>query len=113
MLADDMAHAESLKAHFRKAQPYLVNEQGDVAESVDILNGARRGHGPVGFAAALLPLLGDSNVGAKLRAQVAGSDADDLGYYGLMLRLFGEGWDQKRVAFDADGRLLPSWRRCE
>jgi len=84
-----------------------------VPEQVDIATGQQSGTGPVGFSAALLPLLGsDPTLAAALAAQrerlhhePALADA----YYNQSLLMFGQGWDEKRYRFDKDGRLQPNW----
>jgi endoglucanase len=74
--------------------------------------GAPGAAGPPGFSAALLPLLAglglhDALQGqrARLAAQPPAADA----YYDQALGLFGQGWQEGRFAFNADGSLaLPA-----
>lgn len=111
MLHDEAVGARRLKAHFRRAPRYL-DVGGVPAERVDILDGSASGRGPVGFSAALLPLFGDTDFGEQQRLRIARDTTAQTGYYSGVLRLFGTAWDQRRYAFDANGYVIPAWRRC-
>lgn len=80
-----------------------------VPEKASIATGKVEGNGPVGFAAAMLPFLQNSDALAIQRQKVAdhfpGSDA----YYSFVLTLFGQGWDQHRFRFTPRGELQPDW----
>ncbi len=108
MLNDEDPAKASLVAHFT---PMLESTAalGAVPERVDTRSGQTQGRGPVGFAAALLPLSQGQPMLASLREQVKqhGEQAD--AYYGSVLTLFGAGWDQGRYRFAADGTLQPGW----
>jgi len=112
MLAKDAPGRADLLAHL---QPMvrLTAEHGFVPEKIDSASGADSGTGPVGFSAALLPLLAASPDSAaalatqrqRLKQQPPLADA----YYNQSLALFGQGWDQQRYRFDKDGHLVPNW----
>ncbi len=112
MLAKDAPGRADLLAHL---QPMvgLTAEHGFVPEKIDSASGADSGTGPVGFSAALLPLLAASPDSAaalaaqrqRLKQQPPLADA----YYNQSLVLFGQGWDQQRYRFDKDGHLVPNW----
>ena len=108
MLNDEDPAKAPLVAHFT---PMLESTAalGAVPERVDTRSGQTQGRGPVGFAAALLPLSQGQPMLATLREQVKqhGEQAD--AYYGSVLTLFGAGWDQGRYRFAADGTLQPGW----
>ena len=111
MLHDEAVGAQRLKAHFRQGSQYL-NVDGVPAERVDILSGRATDQGPIGFSAAMLPLFGDTEFGETQRRRLAAKAPSEIGYYSRVLRLFGTGWDERRFGFDADGYLIPAWRRC-
>ena len=78
---------------------------------MNALTGTYTGTGPVGFSAAMLPLLASLDSPAlavqqqKIQQQPPAADA----YYNQSLLLFGQGWDEQRYRFDKDGQLLPAW----
>ncbi|WP_277961468.1 cellulose synthase complex periplasmic endoglucanase BcsZ [Pseudomonas sp. RIT-To-2] len=109
MLAKDAPGRSALVEHL---QPMVqrVAERGFVPEKVDAATAVDTGTGPVGFSAALLPLLSGNAVALaaqreRLKQQPPLADA----YYNQSLVLFGQGWDQQRYRFDKDGRLVPNW----
>ncbi|EPJ78370.1 cellulose synthase complex periplasmic endoglucanase BcsZ [Pseudomonas sp. CFII68] len=112
MLDKDTPGRTRLIEHF-KPMLDLTARRGHVPEKVDTLTGLDNGAGPVGFSAALLPLLAASpdSVAAlktqrqRLQQQPPLADA----YYNQSLMLFGQGWDQQRYRFDKNGRLVPNW----
>lgn len=112
MLADEAASTAQLKAHFRLALPF-INQENLPAEKLQVLDGQASGTGPVGFSAALLPLFGNTDFGQKQRERIENTNLTQLGYYNQMLVLFGQGWDEKRYAFDAQGQLIPRWVDCK
>lgn len=91
----------------------LTARLGHPPERVDIAQGTAEGVGPVGFSAALLPLLASAaEDGAALAAQrerLHQNPPPADAYYNQSLLMFGQGWDQQRYRFDKDGRLLPAW----
>lgn len=114
MLAEDAPGKVELIEHF---QPMLAltKRLGAVPEKVDTHTGVEVGKGPVGFSAALLPMLASAPGSAealrvhreRLREESPAPDA----YYNRSLVLFGQGWDERRYRFDARGRLIPTWTR--
>ena len=108
MLNDEDPAKAPLVAHFA---PMLESTAalGAVPERVDTQSGQTQGRGPVGFAAALLPLSQGQPMLASLREQVKQQGEQADAYYGSVLTLFGAGWDQGRYRFAADGTLQPGW----
>lgn len=108
MLNDKDPAKADLVAHFA---PMLarVTELGAMPERVDSQSGQAQGQGPVGFAAALLPLAQGQPTLAALRGRVKQQGLDAKAYYGSVLSLFGAGWDQGRYRFALDGTLQPNW----
>ncbi|MFJ5854998.1 cellulose synthase complex periplasmic endoglucanase BcsZ [Enterobacter cancerogenus] len=84
-------------------------KQGLPPEKVDIATGKRTNDGPVGFSAALLPFLQNRDAQAVQRQRVADRFPDKNAYYSYVLTLFGQGWDQHRFRFTAQGELIPDW----
>lgn len=91
---------------------------GTVPEKVDVASGACPStHCPVGFLAALAPMVQVSASAedlGRLRAQLQAQQSAELygkppAYYDNALALFGLGFVDGRFRFGADGRLLPSW----
>lgn len=112
MLADGAPQRDELLRHF--APMVAATTQGGLPpESVDARTAKQSGHGPVGFSAALLPLLASvADDHAALEAQrqrLREQPAEPQAYYNQVLALFGQGWDQARYRFDNQGRLLPAW----
>ncbi|HJH20844.1 endo-1,4-D-glucanase [Pseudomonas sp. AP19] len=114
MLAPGAAERNVLLDHFR---PMLeaTARLGYVPEQVDAVTGKDQGTGPVGFSAALLPLLArEASTAAALAAQrerLNQSPPLADAYYNQSLLMFGQGWDEQRYRFDKDGRLQPNWKR--
>jgi len=85
---------------------------------IDTLNGVVGGIGPAGFAAALLPLMShsDSQLDLLTRLQTDNPLQPEDGqpdYYSAVLTLFGQGWQDGRYRFTADGALhLPACGDC-
>ncbi len=77
------------------------------------------GEGPVGFDAALLPFykaLGEQEQLERARARIVAARKDGVygspaRYYDQVLVLFGKGFDDGQYHFDAEGRLVPRWKR--
>ncbi|WP_375056618.1 cellulose synthase complex periplasmic endoglucanase BcsZ [Zobellella sp. DQSA1] len=78
-------------------------------ERVDAQTGEAVGRGPVGFSAALLPMLQNGALADAQRRRLATNPPGDQAYYDSVLTLFGLGWDQRRYRFDEAGKLLPEW----
>ncbi|MES2830559.1 MAG: cellulose synthase complex periplasmic endoglucanase BcsZ [Pseudomonadota bacterium] len=99
-----------------KADPIIqyVVQQGVPPLEIDTLSGAAQGYGPVGFSAALLPILAVYDRKPLLQQQhLRVINAAPLerrnNYYEQVLTLFGLGWLERRYRFDADGALQPDW----
>ncbi|WP_090466017.1 cellulose synthase complex periplasmic endoglucanase BcsZ [Pseudomonas mohnii] len=112
MLAADAPGRTDLLDHF-KPMLEATARLGYVPEHVDSGSGKNKGSGPVGFSAALLPLLAtDASSAAALSAQrerLRQSPPLADAYYNQSLLMFGQGWDEQRYRFDKDGRLQPNW----
>ena len=115
MLAQDAAGRQPLQQHFAP-MANLTQTLSYVPESVNAVTGKYTGTGPVGFSAAMLPLLSSLDSPAlavqqeRIKQQPPAADA----YYNQSLLLFGQGWDEQRYRFDKDGQLLPSWiKTCQ
>ena len=88
----------------------LTLAAGVPPERVDIASGKGEGKGPVGFSAALLPLLAALGETEGLKAQRQRlAQTPPSGYYNRVLGLFGQGWDAQRYRFDEKGRLMIRW----
>lgn len=111
MLASS-SQAHRLQTHFKQALPY-VDQQGLPAETLDVLQGKATGQGPIGFSAALLPLFKDTPFGAAQADRLKGIQWEQMGYYNFMLYLFGQGWEEQRYVFDAEGHVIPYWVDCQ
>src|SRR5690606_18694187 len=103
MLPEEFPQAQQLKQHFRAITRY-INEAGIVAEHIPARGGTAQGQAPVGFSAALLPLMTGQTVHAGLKQRVESARGQTLGYYNQMLLLFGKGWEEQRFRFDEQGR---------
>lgn len=85
-------------------------------ERLDSRSGAASGGAPIGYSAAVLPLLAildeDTAVSQRQRlknSRVAGSLGDPPHYYDQVLALFGEGWDSGRFRFAENGQVISRW----
>lgn len=113
MDADDAARRDLLK-HLQPMAA-LTRSRGAPPEQVDSRDGsAGERDGNAGFSAALLPFLRALGDEASLNTQRARVQADPPAargdaYYQNVLALFGQGADENRYRFDADGRLHPAW----
>ncbi|WEZ88835.1 cellulose synthase complex periplasmic endoglucanase BcsZ [Pseudomonas sp. NyZ480] len=112
MLAEGAAQRDEMLRHFAPMAA-LTLRSGLPPESIDARSGQESGHGPIGFSAALLPLLAsipDGQVALEAqRKRLHESPAEPQAYYNQVLALFGQGWDEARYRFDKEGRLLPAW----
>jgi len=91
----------------------FVRERGYPPEHVDILTGQASGPGPSGFSAAVLPFLQASGETQALQTQQLRLQARPPrpdAYYEQCLTLFGQGWLDGALRFDADGQLLVRWK---
>jgi endoglucanase len=112
MLGIDAPGREQLIQHLQP-MAQLTARHGYVPETVDTASGLDSGTGPVGFSAALLPLLAanpdQAEALATLRDHIKQQPPLADAYYNQSLALFGQGWDQRRYRFDKNGLLLPNW----
>lgn len=109
MLADDDPHKAALVKQF---QPMvrLTAQLGAVPEKVDTASGKANGTGPVGFSAAMLPLLAaQPDALAVQRQRIQDNPLGNDAYFSASLLLFGQGWDQQRYRFNRQGELQPAW----
>ena len=94
-----------LKKQFR---PFLeiVRRMNTPPEEVSVTTGDVSGPGPAYFGACVLELLGNDRTAGLIRTTLAADPVSPDRYYGNVLNLYGLGFDDKRFAFDADGRLV-------
>lgn len=109
MLDPQAAQRDALLQHYRRMAE-LTAGRGMPPETVDVVAGSAEGQGPVGFSAALLPLLAALDDTATLQTQRQRvAQLPVAGYYNQVLALFGRGWDEQRYRFDDKGWLIPAW----
>ncbi|WP_024912386.1 cellulose synthase complex periplasmic endoglucanase BcsZ, partial [Chania multitudinisentens] len=109
MLADDDPHKAALVQQFLP-MAQLTAQQALPPEIVATNTGKTTGNGPVGFSAALLPLLADQpGALAVQRQRIKDNPPGKNAYFDASLTLFGQGWDQQRYRFNRQGELQPSW----
>lgn len=97
--------------------PTAIEDLGSMALHTDWLSGSYSEQGPIGFSAAVLPLLG------QLAPQLATAERQRIvamnpaayadNYYDTMLLLYGVGADQGCLNFDAFGNLQTDWSNPE
>jgi endoglucanase len=88
----------------------LTASQGVPPEKTDTASGKTTGDGPVGFSAAMLPMLAvQADALAAQRQRIGEHPPGDDAYFSASLTLFGQGWDQQRYRFNRQGELQPSW----
>lgn len=107
MAPGDPARARVLKR--LKGYADLTEKQLTPPEKIDAASGKGEGAGPVGFSAALLPLLialGAKTAADLQRARIIATGGVPAVYYEQVLALFALGWMEKRYRFEADGRLV-------
>ncbi|WP_346826685.1 cellulose synthase complex periplasmic endoglucanase BcsZ [Serratia inhibens] len=109
MLADDDEHkAVLVKQLLPMAQS--TAQQGVPPEKTDTASGKTRGDGPVGFSAAMLPMLANQTAALDIQRQrINQHPPGDDAYFSASLTLFGQGWDQQRYRFNRQGELQPAW----
>ena len=114
MMAEDAPYKKQLVAQFA---PFIktINKRGYVPLNTYAQTGNSDKRGPVGFNAALLPLLATANndndavtmsIQQKLMVDKSFSKSR---YYDSVLNLFGSSTLDKRFAILADGTLQPNW----
>nr|WP_198981939.1 cellulose synthase complex periplasmic endoglucanase BcsZ [Herbaspirillum sp. ASV7] len=122
--------ADALAAPLRRVLAPMcktIVDHGAPPEKCNTVTGATEGQGPIGFSAALLPLLAASGLDDAFAAQrqsvqqrwdawhkdeqdkPGGTDVGEFNYYNSVLTLFGLGWVQRQYRFDSTGRLQPGW----
>ncbi len=111
MLGEGDPQADSLA---RQLKPMAVAAaQHPPPESIDTNTLETRGEAPVGFLAALLPLLVRFKFADAVQAYRKRIDAESLKnnqhYYSDALTLFGIGWLEGRFRFDRHGDLRVRW----
>jgi endoglucanase len=116
MQAPGSAGRESLLTRFKPMQTHVA-QHGYPLEEVNAQTGTSESDwGPLGFSAAVLPLLSSLGDKATLDSQLARLrqetfDAD--AYYGRVLNLFGQGWQEGRFRFTVHGEVqLPDTAAC-
>jgi endoglucanase len=105
MLADE-AQQKSILVHHFLPMITLTHQLGAPPEQIDCATGKTEGLGSIGFSAALLPLL--TNNPSELAIQIKRTHSEALkadSYYDSVLRLFGQGWNEHRYRFNAQGEL--------
>ena len=82
-------------------------------EKVNVMDLSVNQAGSDGFGACLLSLLDNDKTAAFIRTVLAARPMLGENYYSNVLVLYGAGFDEKRFAFDRDGRLVfpnnPDW----
>ena len=111
MMADDAPGAKVLKNHYRTIAR-LIRPDGQFPEKIDILTLSSQNKAPIGFIAALQPLLIEHEKAGILEQSIKDSITSELGYYNQMLMLFGRGWMEGRYRFNASGQLQTPWSPC-
>ncbi len=109
MLADDDPHKAALLGQLQP-MAQLTAQQGVPPEKTDTANGKTSGNGPVGFSAAVLPMLVNHPEALQVQRQrIQQNPPGDNAYFSASLALFGQGWDQQRYRFNRQGELQPAW----
>jgi endoglucanase len=106
--------AETL-AHVFAPMAKLTADNRLPPEKVDVQTGKTDNPGPVGFSAAVTPLLqalGQHDAAITQLARIDSYPADELAgaYYSSSLMLFHDGWRLHRYQFSADGSLQLDWK---
>lgn len=108
MLHDGDKQKAALLQRF-KPMAALTQQRGAPPEKVGVTDGKPQGQGPVGFSASLLPFLQGRDAQAIQRQRVADNFPKNDAYYSYVLTLFGQGWDEHRFRFSAQGEVEPGW----
>lgn len=111
MLADDDPQSAPLTRLLEPMAAAAAREA--LPESIDSHTLETHGQGPVGFLAALLPLLvhvrSTDAIDSYRKRIETGSLKDNQHYYSDALTLFGLGWLDDRFRFDRHGDLRVRW----
>lgn len=113
MLAEKAPYRAKLMA-LHASMIELIKVHGAPPENVKGSTQAAQGVGPIGFSAALIPLLFISNETQLLQQQLDRINAryfspETTPYYDYALGLFGLGWYHERYRFDENGYLITQW----
>lgn len=112
MMADDAPYKKDLVKQFT---PFVetIKNRGYVPLNTYSQSGKSEDKGPVGFNAALLPLLASQNDNALVMSiqqkLMVDSSFSQSRYYDSVLNLFGTSTLNKRFLISADGTLQPKW----
>jgi endoglucanase len=112
MMADDAPYKKDLIEQFT---PFVetIKNRGYVPLNTYSQSGKSEDKGPVGFNAALLPLLASQNDNALVMSiqqkLMVDSSFSQSRYYDSVLNLFGTSTLNKRFLISADGTLQPNW----
>jgi endoglucanase len=92
----------------------ILEANGTPPERVNPLTGSSSGIAPLGFSAALAPLLKTSKKDLLLksqteRAQLLQYSSPPPIYYDYVLSLFGMGWIENRYRFSSNGQINLNW----
>jgi len=92
----------------------IVEVHGTPPEIVRSLTGSSTGIAPLGFSAALAPLLKTSKKYLLLKSQIDRAQLLQYSspppiYYDYVLSLFGMGWIENRYRFSANGQIHLNW----
>lgn len=113
MLAvDEPMRALLVKRLSPMVQHVLTN--GTPPVKADTRGGSGEGVAPVGFSAAMLPLLAAANQQEavkqqRLRVIARGTLEQTDNYYDQVLTLYGLGWTDGQFKFSRNGALVPRW----
>lgn len=106
MLSDGFPFKLILMDHFNP-MVQVTQKLGFPPESVNTVTGQHKGTGPLGFSAAMLPMLAHNpSVFMKQKERLALTPLKAGEYYSSVLRLFGQGWAENIYQFNANGELL-------
>lgn len=113
MMPSDMEGAQPLVESFKPFVSQAIQQQYAPLNTY-AQSGKMEQHGPVGFDAALLPLIGlsaDEEVTSNWAARVRENLVTDRNneYYNNVLALFGLGWYDNQYRFSSRGELLVPW----
>ncbi|MEL0640911.1 cellulose synthase complex periplasmic endoglucanase BcsZ [Pseudoalteromonas aliena] len=112
MMASDAPYKEELLAQFN---PFIetINKRGYVPLNTFAKSGKSEKRGPVGFNAALLPLLASQNDNSLImtiqQKLMVNKSFTQTRYYDSVLNLFGTSTLNNRFSITADGTLQPAW----
>lgn len=112
MMANDKTKSK-LTHHFLPII-HSTEQIGTPPETINTATGELKGDGPIGFSAALLPLLGHLPAAIIQQQHVERFSFSSGEYYNAVLTLFGQGFWQNHYRFDNQGQLVPDWvKNCK